>query len=166
MDEPAYSIRTAEKDDLPGIAEIYNDAVATTTATFDTEPKSLAEQAEWFRTHTGKWPIIIAAEDGSVLRWASLSQWSTRHGYSRTAELSFYVAGPHRGRGIGLRLVAEIIRRGKEDGLHTLIAIVADESEVSTHILTSLGFERAGHLWEVGRKFGRLLDVHLLQLIH
>lgn len=162
----AYSIRTAERDDLPGIVDIYNEAIETTTATFDIEPKTLAEREGWFLAHTGKWPIIVAAGDEGVLGWASLSRWSGRCAYAGTAELSFYVGSAHRGRGTGSRLAEEIVRRGKEGGLHTLLAIVADESAVSIHILSSLGFERAGHLREVGRKFGRLLDVHLLQLIY
>ncbi len=165
MDEPAYSIRLAEQDDLPGIAEIYNDAVATTTATFDIEPRNSAEWEAWFRSHTGKWPVIVAAGYGNVLGWASLSRWSVRHGYYGTAELSFYVGSAHRSRGVGRRLAEEINRQGKEGGLHTLLAIIADESEVSIHILSSLGFERTGHLKEVGHKFGRFLDVHILQLI-
>ncbi len=166
MDEPAHSIRTAAAEDLPAIVDIYNEAIKTTAATFDTEPKTLAEREEWFRAHGGKWPVIVAAGEGRVLGWASLSRWSGRCAYAGTAELSFYVGSTHRGRGIGRRLAEEIVRRGEEVGLHTLLAVVVDESEVSIHILTLLGFERAGYLREVGRKFGRLLNVHILQLIY
>ena len=91
MNGPACSIRTAERDDLPGIVDIYNEAIKTTTATFDIEPKTLAEREGWFLAHTGKWPIVVAAGDEGVLGWASLSPWSERHGYYGTAELSFYV---------------------------------------------------------------------------
>lgn len=87
----ACSIRTAERGDLPGIVDIYNEAIKTTTATFDVEPKTLAEREGWFLTHTEKWPIIVASGDGSVLGWASLSRWSGRCAYAGTAELSFYV---------------------------------------------------------------------------
>ncbi len=170
------TIRRAIADDLPGITEIYNEAILTTTATFDMEPKSGGEQGAWFREHGGKYPIMVAivgegereegGEDRTIMGWASLSQWSDRCAYSDTAELSLYVKEEYRGRGIGKALMKEIIEAGGEGGLHSVLARIAEGNEASVRLHESAGFENVGIMREVGRKFGRLLDVHLMQLIY
>jgi L-amino acid N-acyltransferase len=159
-------IRPAHMDDLEGITEIYNEAILTTTATFDTEQKTVEEQVEWFENHGDRYPILVAT-DGKYLifGWASLSQWSDRCAYSDTAEISLYVKEEFRGQGIGGELMNAILLAGKEAGLHSILARVAEGNPVSVKIHESAGFEMVGTMKEVGRKFGRLLDVHLMQLV-
>jgi phosphinothricin acetyltransferase len=157
------NIRKAQLDDLPHITAIYNDAILTTTATFDTNPKSDAEQLDWFRAHDDRHPILVAERDGQVVGWCSLSAWSDRCAYANTAETSFYVRREFRGQGIGRQLKQAIIDEAKRLGFHTLIARVAEGSIESAHLNESLGFARVGTLKQVGRKFGRHLDVHLYQ---
>lgn len=159
-------IRKATLDDLAAITEIYNQAILRTTATFDTEPKSLDEQKVWFESHGLKYPVIVAEEDGKVIGWASLSKWSDRCAYSDTAEISLYVDEKNRGRRIGRKLLEAIIRQGEKTGLHSIIARIAEGNEVSIHLHQSVGFEHIGIMKEVGRKFGRLLDVYLIQKIY
>lgn len=151
--------------DVKAITEIYNEAILTTTATFDTAPKSVAERLQWLKSHDERHPVIVAKLDGTVVGWASLSKWSERSAYDDTAETSFYVKSEYRGRGIGRKLKEEIIERARRLKFHTLIARIADEGDVSLYLNESLGFVRVGTLKEVGRKFGRLLDVHILQKI-
>src|SRR4051812_37360384 len=100
----SVTVRHAELADVSAIAEIYNEAILTTTATFDTEPKSVAERAQWFTSHDDRHPVLVAVVDGRVVGWASLTSWSDRHAYGDTAETSFYVQSEARGRGIGRRL--------------------------------------------------------------
>ncbi|MDY7018599.1 MAG: N-acetyltransferase family protein [Chloroflexota bacterium] len=159
-------IRSANLDDLNTITEIYNEAVLTTVATFDTEPKNDAEQRAWFANHGSKHPIIVAEMDGVVVGWASLSKWSDRPAYSDTAEISLYVKEEFRGSSIGRRLLEAIIREGERVGLHTVIARIAEGNKESIHLHESVGFEHIGIMMEVGRKFGRLLDVYLMQKIY
>lgn len=158
-------IRRAVLEDLPSIVDIYNEAIVTTTATFDTEPKTLPERLAWFQSHGERHPILVAETDGAVVGWASLTRWSERPAYDDTAETSFYVKAEHRGRGIGRSLKDAIIQEARRLRFHTLIARVAGESHESFHLNESLGFEKVGTLKEVGRKFGRLLDVHIFQKI-
>lgn len=158
-------IRRATPADLPAITDIYNEAVTTTTATFDTETKSLDDRATWFATHGERHPVLVAELDGAVVGWSSLSRWSDRRAYDDTAETTFYVAAAHRGRGIGRQLKSAIIDEARRLGFHTLIARAAEGSDASLHLSESFGFHRVGTLREVGRKFGRLLDVHILQLM-
>lgn len=160
------TIRPATTDDIPAITEIYNQAVLTTTATFDTETRRLAEQQTWFTNHDARHPVVVAELDGAVVGWASLSQWSDRRAYADTAEISVYVSEAFRGRGVGRRLLEAIVQEGQRVGLHTVIARIADGNAVSVHLHRSVGFEPIGVMKEVGRKFGKLLDVHLMQKIY
>lgn len=158
-------IRRATETDLDAITEIYNEAIATTTATFDTEPKTVEEQLRWFAEHTGRHPIYVADVDGVILGWTSLSPWSGRCAYRDTAETSFYVRKGHRGEGVGTALKKAIIARARSLRFHVLIAQIADGAEASRHINERFGFHHVGTLREVGRKFGKTLDVHLYQKI-
>jgi len=159
------TIRPATLEDLDAITEIYNEAILKTVATFDTEPKTLEEQRIWFANHVPKYPILVAERDGIVVGWASLSMWSDRCAYSDTAEISLYVKEGYRGKGIGKRLLEAIIQEGQKAGFHTVIGRIAEGSEVSIHLCESVGFEHIGIMKEVGRKFGKLLDIHLMQKI-
>jgi len=159
-------IRQATIHDLVQITEIYNDAIQKTTATFDTEPKTFEEQESWFADHDARHPILIAAQDSLTVGWASLSQWSDRCAYCDTAEISLYVKEEHQGKGIGKELMKAIIQEGQRAGLHTVIARIADGNEISIELCKSFGFQHIGTMREVGRKFGKLLNVHLMQLIY
>lgn len=161
-----FTVRPAELDDLSAITEIYNEAILTTTATFDAEPKTEAEQRPWFTSHGPRNPVLVVELDGVVVGWASLSEWSDRCAYSGTAEISLYVKQEFRGRGIGRKLFEAIIQEGDKVGLHTVIARIAVGNNESIHLHESVGFEHIGIMREVGRKFGKLLDVCLMQKIY
>jgi L-amino acid N-acyltransferase YncA len=165
FEQDVVLIRCAQKTDLEAITEIYNEAVRTTTATFDTEPKTVEERRGWFMSHGERHPILVAEFDGSVVGWGCLTRWSDRPAYDVTAETSFYVKQEHRGKGIGRKLKQATIDKARQLGFHSLIARIAEGSAESLHLNEAFGFQRVGTLKEVGRKFGRLLDVHILQLI-
>jgi L-amino acid N-acyltransferase len=158
-------IRPAEQKDLPAIVEIYNEAILHTTATFDTQTKTVDEQKPWFDKHGAKYPIVVAVEGEKVIGWASMSQWSDRCAYAATAEASLYVKQGYRGEGVGRKLSVAIIKAAREAGLHTAILRIAGDNAVSKKLARSLGFKNIGVMKEVGNKFGKLLDVHLMQII-
>jgi len=158
--------RKAGIDDLAVITEIYNEAILTTVATFDVRPKSPEEQKIWFEEHGPRYPVVVAVDDGVVRGWASLSEWSGRCAYTDTAEISLYVREADRGRGLGGKLMAAIMRAGQSAGLHTVIARIAGDNQASIRLHESAGFEHIGVMREVGKKFGKLIDVHLMQLIY
>jgi len=159
------NIRQATLQDLTAITDIYNDAIVNTTATFDTEPKSSEEQLTWFNDHRDKYKILVAETDGKVVGWASLNRWSDRCAYADTAECSLYMGKGHRSRGIGRKLVTALMDEAKRAGLHTLIVRITEDNEASIHICESFGFRHIGVMQEVGRKFGHLQDVRLMQII-
>jgi L-amino acid N-acyltransferase YncA len=160
------TIREARITDLEAITDIYNEAILKTIATFDTETKNLTEQEAWFNEHGAMNPVLVAELSGSIIGWASLSKWSDRCAYSDTAEISLYISESYQGRGIGRELMQSIMDKGRQAGLHTVIARIAEGNEVSVHLHESLGFKHVGIMKEVGRKFGRLLDVYLMQFIY
>ncbi|OGU77330.1 MAG: GNAT family N-acetyltransferase [Ignavibacteria bacterium RBG_16_34_14] len=155
----------ASTDHLIDITDIYNQAVLTTTATFDSEPISLDEQRLWFAEHNDKFPIFIAEKSGKVIGWASLSKWSGRCAYSDTAEISIYIKDGYRGKGVGTKLMMKVLEEGKKAGIHTVLARISEGSEASIRLHKNAGFEYVGVMREVGKKFGKLLDIHLLQLV-
>lgn len=161
---PSVTIRRAVPADVLAITDIYNEAILTTTATFDTEPKSVEERTAWLQAHDQRHPVLVAEVEGRVVGWACLTRWSDRCAYDDTAETSFYVHSTHRGRGIGRCLKDAIIAEARRLRYHTLLARVAEGSRESLYLNQRAGFVHVGTLKEVGLKFGRRLDVHILQL--
>lgn len=158
-------IRSATERDLPSITEIYNDAILHTTATFDTDVKTLEDRKQWFANHTERHPILVAVHEDKVVGWASLSRWSDRCAYETTVEVSVYVDSNFRGAGIGKQLMEKITREGKNTGAHNIISRITSGNDMSIHIHELLGYEHVGVLKEVGKKFGKYLDVIIMQKV-
>ena len=159
-------LRAAAESDLEAILNIYNEAVLNTTASFDTEPRTIEKQHAWFHIHNKNHPILIAQENNTIVGWASLSPWSDRCAYETTVEVSVYVHKDFRGQGIGSMLLETVTQEGKKSNNHTVISRISQGNEVSIHIHEKLGYKHIGVMKEVGFKFGKLLDVYLMQLIY
>ncbi|MBI2566711.1 MAG: N-acetyltransferase [Candidatus Schekmanbacteria bacterium] len=159
------TVRTARLSDLEAITAIYNHEVLHGSATFDTEPKHLEEQLLWFGKHDERHPLLVATPDsnGEVLGWASLSAWSDRCAYAGTVENSIYVAPQSRGTGVGKLLLGDLLRVAAEAGTHTVLARIADGNPASVHLHERAGFRHVGRMFEVGYKFGRWIDVLVMQ---
>jgi L-amino acid N-acyltransferase YncA len=157
------SIRPATTNDILRITDIYNDAILNTTATFDTETKTVEERMQWFLNHDEKHPVIVAEIESQVIGFASLSKWSDRCAYDGTAEVSVYIDRNHRGKGVGKRMVEVIALEGERAGLTNLISRITEGNLSSIHIHEQLGFEHIGVMKKAGKKFDRFLDVHLMQ---
>ncbi len=156
-------LRPATADDLDAIFDIYEDEVLNGVATFDTNRFSTEERRAWFDRHgSAAHPAIVLEDNGVVVGWASLSQFSTKQAYDRTAEVSVYVHKDHRGKGVGRRLLTELIQQGRNGGLGVLLARIAAEQVPSLGLHLALGFQHVGTMRRVGEKFGRVLDVELL----
>jgi phosphinothricin acetyltransferase len=160
------TIRAASIKDIDEITKIYNEAIKKTVATFDTEEKTIVERKKWFKEHGKNNPLIVAEEDNIIFGWAALSKYSTRCAYSDTAEISLYVKEEFQNKGIGKKLMEKIIKEGKQAGLHVIIARITEGNKKSIYLHKSVGFEHVGIMKEVGRKFGKKLDVYLMQKIY
>jgi L-amino acid N-acyltransferase YncA len=157
------SIRAATEADLDTILDIYNDAVVHTTATFDLEPRSIEDQRDWLAEHVPTHPAIVWDECGRVLGWGSISAFASRPAYRFTGEVSVYVAGDARRRGIGEALLRELVSLGSQNRLRTLVSRITEENEASVHLAEKTGFARVGLLEDAGFKFDRWLNVAIYQ---
>jgi len=159
-------IRLVEPGDAEATRAIYNVEVLESTVTFDIAPRTLADQQQWIDEHAGGHPAIVAVDgdgDGTVLGFASLSPFKPRAAYAPTVEDSVYVHRDGRGRGIGELLLREILALGTDHGFHSVIGRIVGGHEASIALHRKCGFEEVGCEREVGRKFGRWLDVVLMQ---
>jgi phosphinothricin acetyltransferase len=156
--------RLAERRDAEAIRTIYNCEVLGSTVTFDLVARSLDEQIEWLDEHSGGHPAIVAvADDGTVIGFGAISPWRPRPAYSPTVEDSVYVHDEWRGQGVGRLLLDELVRLGQAHGFHSVMARIVGGHEASIALHAACGFEHAGVEREVGRKFGKWLDVVLMQ---
>jgi L-amino acid N-acyltransferase len=154
--------------DAEAIRSIYNHEVLNTTATFDIVARSLEEQRTWLAERSGAFAAIVAADDaeaGAVVGFGALSPYKERAAYRTTVENSVYVRRDRGGQGIGRLIVNELLRSAAASGFHTVIARITATSEASIALHTKCGFEMVGVEREVGRKFGRWLDVAIMQHI-
>lgn len=162
---PEYRIRSAERADLPDILEIYNDALLHTHAHFFESPVNLEEREKWFSHHGPQHPVIVALQDQTIIAWASLSRWSAYPEFASSAEVSVYVHRDYRSRGIGKAMLKDLLERARGKGLHTIIARILEGNPGSIRIHEALGFKQTGIMKEIGRKWGKYLDLYILQYI-
>jgi L-amino acid N-acyltransferase YncA len=160
-------IRDATPDDLDAITALYGQEVLTGTATFELEPPSRAEMARRFDAVRAKGlPWLVAEIEGVFAGYAYASPFRPRPAYRYGVEGSIYVEEAARGRGVGRALLAGLVDRVRALGLRHVIGAVSDSGTcpASLALHQRLGFRPVGTYSQVGWKFGRWLDVHLLQL--
>ena len=159
-----FTVRLAERRDAEATRAIYNAEVTESTATFDLVPRTLDEQVDWIAGHSGAHPAIVATDEaGEVVGFGSLTPFRDRPAYATTVEDSVYVGRERRGQGIGRLVLDELLRLAREHGFHSVMARIVGNHEASIALHRACGFELVGTEREVGRKFGRWLDVVELQ---
>ena len=110
-------------------------------------------------------PGAAAGTTGTVVGFASLSPYRDRPAYSTTSESSVYVAVSARGQGVGRALLEGLVETARAHGFHALVARIVGGHDASVRLHEAIGFEVVGHEREVGRKFGRWLDVTVAELL-
>ena len=159
------TIRDAGEADLPAIMEIYNDAVANTTAIWNDTVVDLDNRRAWLAARRERgFPVLVALRGRQVTGYASYGDWRAFDGYRHTVEHSVYVRGDARGTGTGKRLMIALIERASFNGVHVMIAGIEAENLASIRLHEKLGFRTVGRFSEVGIKFGRWLDLTCMEL--
>jgi phosphinothricin acetyltransferase len=158
-------VRDAGDADLHGILDIYNDVIRTSTAVYSIDPVTVEERREWVAARRARgFPVLVAADATQVLGFASFGDWrGLWAGYRYTVEHSVHVRADARRRGVGRELVEALIPRARELGKHVMIGGIDATNLDSILFHQRLGFERVAHFREVGRKFGRWLDLVFMQ---
>jgi len=161
----SIEVRNASLEDLPAILDTYNEVTANSTASYSLEPSTLEERRAWFdaRTREG-YPVIVAVGEDGVDGFASFGQFrGAWAGYRYSVEHTVHVRRDQRGRGIGTRLVQELILLAAAMGKHVMIGGIDAANDGSIRMHERLGFKTTATMPEVGRKFGRWLDLVFMQ---
>lgn len=158
-------VRDARHGDLPAILAIHNANIVASTAIWDEEPVGIEDRRAWFEDRTAAgMPVLVAELDGEVAGYASYGQWRPKVGYRFCVENSVYIADRFQRRGLATVLLAELLDRAARSGrVHTVVAAVEASNTGSIALHERFGFTVIGTMPEVGRKFGRWLDLTLMQ---
>ena len=163
VSRPGLAVRLAVAADAEAIRSIYNLEVTESTVTFDLVPRTLAEQQAWLAEHDGIHPAVVAELDGQVAGFGSLAPYRNRPAYSTTVEDSVYVRRDRQGLGCGRAILGELVRLATLHGFHAVMARIVGGHEASIGLHRGCDFDLVGVEREVGRKFGRWLDVVVMQ---
>lgn len=163
---PAFiTIRDAVEADLAAIRDIYNHAVEHTTAIWNEVLIDTDNRRLWLEQRRARgFPVLVAERDGKVAGYASYGDWRAFDGYRHTVEHSVYVDKDCRGAGLGKRLMQALIDHARANDKHVMIAAIEAENQPSIALHERLGFRLVGIHREVGQKFGRWLDLAMMEL--
>ncbi len=159
------TVRLATQADCAAIAEIWNPVIRETTITFNPVEKSPEDIAAYLREkeESGGATFVAEGEGGQVMGFATYGQFRGGLGYRFTAEHSIVLGEGARGLGIGRQLMAAIEDHARARGIHTIFAGVCTENAAGVAFHKAMGFESRAVLPQVGFKFGRWLDLDLMQ---
>jgi L-amino acid N-acyltransferase len=166
-------IRDADEDDAAAICALYNATVSTTTVAWTEEHESVSTRQEWVHKQGAAGnPVLVAEAKGEteaeahVIGFASYGEFRNATkwpGYRFTVEHTIHIDAAHQGTGIGGALLETLVERAAAAGLHVMIGAVDGENDGSIRFHERHGFVQVARLHEVGFKFGRWLDLILLQ---
>lgn len=166
MSQPApLTIRPSSEADLPAIQAIYAQAVLHGTGTFETDVPDLSEMTRRRAEVLSRaLPFLVAERGSEVLGYAYANYFRPRMAYRFCVEDSIYLAPSAQGQGVGRLLLAELMARCEAAGARQMLAVIGDAANAgSIGVHATLGFEHTGVLKSSGWKFGRWLDVVLMQ---
>lgn len=165
----SVEVRDAVPADLPATLDIYNELIESATAAWTERPQSLEERRVWFAMQGRRgFPSLVAVEGREVVGMTSYGDFrDSIHwpGYRFTAELSIHVRDDRRRRGIGGLLMNELISRARRNDIHVLVAGIDSENIDSIRFHERMGFVEVARMPETGHKFGRWLDLVLMQRV-
>ena len=162
----ALRIRRALVTDASAICEIYNHEVQFETSTFDLVPRTLENQTAWIAARSGAFSAIVAVTpEDEVVGFGALSEYRDRAAYSTSVENSVYVKRDLGRRGIGRLILTTLLEQAADSGFHVVMARIEASGTASRALHESCGFTLVGIEREIGRKFGRWLDVALMQCV-
>ena len=160
-------LKNCSEKHLPEILAIFNEAIINTTSLYDYEPRTIEKMYDFYNERTEKNIPIIGAfdENNTLLGFATYGSFRPHDGYKFTAEHSVYVHTDQRGKGLGKILLLELIKEAKQRDVHSLIAVIDADNNISITLHEQLGFKFCGKIPQAGFKFERWLDIVFYQLI-
>lgn len=163
LDETTLMARPARREDAAAITEIYNQGIEDRIATFETEPRSVADIEPWFdRAHAF---VAVTEISGEVVGYAVAHPYSDRGCYRGIGEFSVYVRRSHRGRGVGQTAMAALIEASRADGLWKLTSRIFPENRASLALMARMGFDEIGVHRSHGKLDGVWKDCVIVELL-
>jgi phosphinothricin acetyltransferase len=166
-DESPVRIRDADRDDAEAICALYNATVSATTVAWTEEHEPVATRREWLVTQRAAGnPVLVAEAEGRVIGFASYGEFRNATkwpGYRFTVEHTIHIDATHQGAGVGGALLEALVERATAAGLHVMIGAIDGENDGSIRFHERHGFVGVARVHEVGFKFGRWLDLVLVQ---
>jgi phosphinothricin acetyltransferase len=156
------SIRPARAADAEAVAAIYNEGIEQRVATFETELRTAADIGAWLAAGE-RLPLIVADDRGAVLGWARILAYSDRPVYAGVGEVSVYVKGAARGRGIGRSLLEALQGSAEELGYWKLVGKLFTENVASAALIKRCGWREVGMHLRHSRLDGEWRDVLLVE---
>lgn len=159
-------IRQCVKSDAKNICDIYNYYIKNTVITFEEQCLTEADIAQRIEAYCKNYPWLILENDqGDVVGYAYANRWSERSAYQKTVEITVYLHHEAVGLGYGSALYKKLLLALVDGGFHAAIAAIALPNEASVKLHEVLGFIKAAHFPQVGRKFERWVDVGYWQIM-
>lgn len=144
---------------LPEVLEIYNYYIENSTATFHVQTLSMEEIREIVFNENPRFKTYAIFTGENLCGYCILAQFKKREAYDQTAEVTVYLKPEFTGKGLGKLAVQEVEKLAAQNGFHTLLAVICGENDSSIRLFEKMGYEKCSHYKEVGKKFGRMLDV-------
>ena len=160
----SFTISAAPRGQLSEIRDIYNEVIRNTTAVFSDVEVTLENREAWFDAkRTAGFPVLAAIDPSGVVGFGTFGEFRSWPGYRYSVEHSVHVRADCRGRGVGRALVQALLQEAAGMQKHIMIAGIDAQNVTSVALHEKLGFQVVGELKEVGFKFGRWLDLKLMQ---
>jgi len=157
-------VRDAVEGDLPAVLEIYNHAIVNETSVWNDDVVDLANRIAWWRKRTSDgFPVFVADLDGNVVGYGTFGEFRHNQGYRFTVEHSIYVTSSVQRRGVGSVLLTRLIAEARSTNRHAIVGGIASDNIASIALHQRFGFVETGRMPQVGFKFGRWLDLVLMQ---
>ena len=157
-------VRDATAADLPQLVAIINEAIVHTTARWTEMPETLESGMAWLDASVRRGlPVIVGEQDGTIAGFGSLASFRTFSGFRYTIEHSVYVHARVKRRGLGRVLLAALEERARTAGYHVMVGTIGADNEGSLALHRQAGFIEVGRMPEIGFKFGRWLDMVIVQ---
>jgi phosphinothricin acetyltransferase len=158
-------IRHATEFDLPAIVAIYNAAIPGRMASADLEMVSVESRLAWFKGRSPlQRPLWVMEVEGAIAGWLSFQSFYGRPAYSKTAEISIYIAPAFHRRGLGRQLLAQAINESPSLGLKTLVGFIFAHNHPSLKLFATFGFQPWGHLPQIAELDGMERDLVIMGL--
>lgn len=158
-------IRAAIPEDGDALAAIYNDAVTGSTAIWNDITVDAANRRAWLAARRAAgFPVLVAERGGQVAGYASYGPFRAFDGFRGTVEHSVYVAAEFRGQGLAAKLMQALIAQARQDGVHVMVGAIEAGNAASIALHRKFGFGNDHIMHQIGQKFGRWLDLCLLEL--